>query len=201
MSHRCNRNFWDRREFLFRSGGGISGLALAYLLDRQGLLTAEQSAPPATDGCGAAAVGVNPYAAKPPHFRRARPRDLLFMGGGWSQVDTFDPKPALAKMLASRSTERCRATSSCGRDFRAAHAQPLHVREVRQSGIEYRSSFRTRAGGRRDRVPALGTGGRTITCRAPTKCRPAKSTWDSQRRIVGDLRPGLGLVSLLSAWS
>ena len=34
MSHRCSRHFWDRREFLFRSGGGISGLALAYLLDR-----------------------------------------------------------------------------------------------------------------------------------------------------------------------
>ena len=33
MSHRCSRHFWDRREFLFRSGGGISGLALAYLLD------------------------------------------------------------------------------------------------------------------------------------------------------------------------
>jgi hypothetical protein len=39
MSHRCNRYFWDRREFLFRSGGGISGLALAYLLDQQGLLS------------------------------------------------------------------------------------------------------------------------------------------------------------------
>ena len=44
MSHRCNRNFWDRREFLFRSGGGISGLALAYLLDQQGLLAAEHGA-------------------------------------------------------------------------------------------------------------------------------------------------------------
>ena len=40
MSHRCTRHFWDRREFLFRSGGGISGVALAYLLDRQGLLSA-----------------------------------------------------------------------------------------------------------------------------------------------------------------
>jgi len=30
MSHRCSRYFWDRREFLFRSGGGISGLALAW---------------------------------------------------------------------------------------------------------------------------------------------------------------------------
>ena len=40
MSHRCSRNFWDRREFLFQSGGGISGLALAYLLDRDGVLAA-----------------------------------------------------------------------------------------------------------------------------------------------------------------
>src|SRR5512138_3274838 len=98
MSHRCNRNFWDRREFLFRSGGGISGLALAYLLDQQGLLSAEQTGPPAADGCGAVAVGMNPYAAKPPHFKpRATAVISLFMGGGWSQVDTFDPKPALTK--------------------------------------------------------------------------------------------------------
>ena len=68
MSHRCNRHFWDRREFLFRSGGGISGLALAYLLDRQGLLSAEQTGSPTRDPCAATAVGVNPYAAKPPHF-------------------------------------------------------------------------------------------------------------------------------------
>jgi len=91
MSHRCQRHFWDRREFLFRSGGGISGVALAYLLDRQGLLSAAEQ-----DSCAAAAVGVNPYAPKAPHFRpRATSVISLFMGGGWSQVDTFDPKPAL----------------------------------------------------------------------------------------------------------
>ena len=60
MSHRCSRNFWDRREFLFRSGGGISGLALAYLLDRQGLLSAESAAQNGSDACGAATVGANP---------------------------------------------------------------------------------------------------------------------------------------------
>jgi uncharacterized protein (DUF1501 family) len=98
MSHRCNRHFWDRREFLFRSGGGISGLALACLLDQQGLLSAEQTGSPAADGCGGAPSGVNPYAAKPPHFKpRATAVISLFMGGGWSQVDTFDPKPALAR--------------------------------------------------------------------------------------------------------
>jgi hypothetical protein len=96
MSHRCSRNFWDRREFLFRSGGGISGLALAYLLDRDGLLSAAPAAP--ADACSSAPVGVNPYAPKPPHFTpRATAVVSLFMGGGWSQVDTFDPKPALTK--------------------------------------------------------------------------------------------------------
>ncbi|HEY7286209.1 MAG TPA: DUF1501 domain-containing protein [Vicinamibacterales bacterium] len=97
MSHRCRQHFWDRREFLFRSGGGISGLALAYLLDQQGWLTAEAAAGP-TDACTAAAVGVNPYAPKSPHFKpRATSVISLFMGGGWSQVDTFDPKPALTR--------------------------------------------------------------------------------------------------------
>src|SRR5215218_9713870 len=94
MSHRRNRHFWDRREFLFRSGGGISGLALAYLLGRDGLLAAA----PGADACAAAAPGANPYAPKAPHFTpRATAVISLFMGGGWSQVDTFDPKPALTK--------------------------------------------------------------------------------------------------------
>src|SRR5476649_1827130 len=95
MSHRCSRNFWDRREFLFQSGGGISGLALAYLLDQQGLLSAAS----ATDeACAAAAVGFNPYAPKAPHFKpRATSVISLFMSGGVSHIDTFDPKPALTK--------------------------------------------------------------------------------------------------------
>ena len=34
------QSFWSRRDFLFQSGGGVSGLALAYLLNQQGLLGA-----------------------------------------------------------------------------------------------------------------------------------------------------------------
>ncbi len=93
MSHRSSKNFWDRREFLFKSGGGISGLALAYLLGRDNLLAA-----PGVDACAAKAVGGNPYAPKTPHHTpRATAVISLFMGGGWSQMDTFDPKPALTK--------------------------------------------------------------------------------------------------------
>src|SRR5690348_15176310 len=44
------------------------------------------------------AAGQGPLGVKPPHFAaRAQRVIFLFMNGGWSQVDTFDPKPALDK--------------------------------------------------------------------------------------------------------
>ena len=83
------KTFWSRRRFLFDSGGGIAGLALAHLLEREGLLAAESCLTP---------VEGNPFASKPPHFSpRATAVISLFMSGGVSHVDTFDPKPALRK--------------------------------------------------------------------------------------------------------
>src|SRR4029434_1021568 len=85
---------WSRRDFLFRSGGGMSGLALACLLDQDRLLAEEI----ANGACECAAMRVNPYAPKAPHFApRAKAVISLFMSGGVSHVDTFDPKPALSK--------------------------------------------------------------------------------------------------------
>ena len=86
------KTFWSRRDFLFHSGGGIAGLALADLLEREGLLAAEP-----VERCDAQVAG-NPFAPKPSHFTpRASAVISLFMSGGVSQVDTFDPKPALTK--------------------------------------------------------------------------------------------------------
>src|SRR5690348_15042643 len=86
------KHIWSRRDFLSQSGGGIAGLSLAYLLSQDGLLAADTSA------CDAKAAGFNPYAPKPPHFApRAKRVISLFMNGGVSHVDTFDPKPALDK--------------------------------------------------------------------------------------------------------
>src|SRR5215475_8341159 len=88
------KNIWSRRDFLFQSGGGVSGLALAYLLHQDGMLGATQG----TGACDAKATGYNPYAPKKPHFApRATNVISLFMSGGVSHVDTFDPKPALGK--------------------------------------------------------------------------------------------------------
>jgi uncharacterized protein (DUF1501 family) len=142
MSHRCTRNFWDRREFLFRSGGGISGLALAYLLDRQGLLSAEQPVP-GGQGCDAAAVGVNPYAPKPPHFKpRATAVISLFMGGGWSQVDTFDPKPALAKYAGEPIDGKVQGDVIVRQGFPGPlMPSPFSFRKCGQSGIEVSELF------------------------------------------------------------
>lgn len=86
------KRFRSRRDFLFESCGGISGLGLAYLLNQDGLLGATGSA------CASASPVQNPLAPKKPHFEpRARAVISLFMSGGVSHLDTFDPKPALAK--------------------------------------------------------------------------------------------------------
>ncbi|QDU92926.1 DUF1501 domain-containing protein [Lignipirellula cremea] len=77
---------FSRRELLGRMGTGLGALGLAGLLADEGLLGADPAA------------AVNPLAAKPPHFPAKAKRIIhLFMNGGPSQVDTFDPKPMLAK--------------------------------------------------------------------------------------------------------
>ncbi len=83
-----------RRAFLERAGSGCGLLALTALLNEQGLLAE-------TNGAGGeknAALALNPFAAKPPHFpTKARSVIWLFMNGGPSQVDTWDYKPELEK--------------------------------------------------------------------------------------------------------
>src|SRR6266699_2484880 len=71
-----------RRDVLVRAAHGFGSIALASLLD---LPTR-------------AAERANPLAPRPPHFPgKAKSIIFLFMVGGQSQVDTFDPKPALEK--------------------------------------------------------------------------------------------------------
>jgi hypothetical protein len=71
-----------RREMLARSGLGVGSLALAALL-------AEERRLRAADG---SFLDPSKLAGK------AKSLILLFMGGGPSQVDTFDPKPLLTKL-------------------------------------------------------------------------------------------------------
>ena len=88
------RDFKSRRDFLFESCGGISGLGLAYLLNQDGLLGA-----PNNGACAVLPGGTpSPISPKKTHFEpRAKSVISLFMSGGVSHMDTFDPKPALSK--------------------------------------------------------------------------------------------------------
>ncbi len=74
-----------RRDLLRHCGAGFGGVALAALL--------EQGSAQSLAGDGPV---TNPLAPRPPHFEpRAKRVIFLFMPGGPSQVDTFDPKPRL----------------------------------------------------------------------------------------------------------
>jgi hypothetical protein len=78
----------SRREFLRKGGCGFGALALGYLLGR--------------DGIASGVIGLasgNPLLPKPPQFPgRAKSIIWLFMEGGPSHIDLFDPKPELDRL-------------------------------------------------------------------------------------------------------
>jgi hypothetical protein len=81
MSHK--RQAKSRRDFLRNAGSGLGAFALASMLDQ--------------DGWGATAV--DPLAPKKPHFKpKAKSVIWLFMEGGPSHIDLFDPKPELERL-------------------------------------------------------------------------------------------------------
>ncbi len=71
-----------RRTFLADVGLGFTGLALGAMLKRDGFASEEKWAPP--DG-------------KPHHTPKAKSVIWVFLSGGVSQMESFDPKPALTK--------------------------------------------------------------------------------------------------------
>ncbi len=77
----------SRRRFLREAGGGFGALALAWMLQDEAYARA------------ADASVADPLAPRPPHFEpRARSVVFLFMHGGPSHLETFDPKPELARL-------------------------------------------------------------------------------------------------------
>src|SRR5271168_1853950 len=81
-------DIFNRRSFLWRAGGGLGGVALAYLLGRDGLLAAKP-----TSGKGKPELNGGLH-----HKAKAKRVVQLFMSGAASQVDTFDFKPKLEQM-------------------------------------------------------------------------------------------------------
>jgi len=121
--------FKSRRQFLFESGGGLSGLGLSWLLNQDGLLAAE-------------ACSANPaIAAKKPHFApRAKSVISLFMSGGVSHMDTFDPKPALVKYAGQPLSGKGEIIVRQGNPG-PLMPSPFSFRKYGQSGIDVSEIF------------------------------------------------------------
>jgi len=129
------KRFRSRRGFLFESGGGISGLALAWLLDHDGLLAAEGGV--CSDANGAA----NPLAPRKPHFPpRATSVISLFMSGGVSHLDTFDPKPGLARYAGQPLTGKGEIVVRQGNPG-PLMPSPFTFRKYGESGIDVSEIF------------------------------------------------------------
>jgi len=78
-----------RRQFFGTSGVSLGSIALASLLNQERAGAHE----------GSAALSHSPLAPRPPHFAaRAQRVIFLFMAGGPSQLELFDPKPKLAEL-------------------------------------------------------------------------------------------------------
>ena len=116
----------SRRDFLCRSGMGMASLGLAGLIASQSQLSAADAA-------------VSPLAPKAaPLPAKARRVIHLFMNGGPSHVDTFDPKPMLEKFAGKPlPRENPRTERKTG----AAFPSPFTFQKYGQSGIEISEIF------------------------------------------------------------
>jgi hypothetical protein len=118
-----------RRELLRRSGTGLGVLGLYGILKDAGFLSAET---PQIDPR-------RPLAARPTHYAPKAKRVIhIYLNGGPSQVDTFDPKPMLTRhagrMLPSGNLTTERPTGY-------ALASPFRFRKYGRSGIEVSELF------------------------------------------------------------
>lgn len=115
-----------RREMLAACANGFGAVALAALLTEEAEAEARRSR--------------SPLAPRPPHHpARARSVIFLFMDGGPSQVDTFDPKPRLAREHGQPIKMKVPATQfdNVGNVLRS----PWEFRQYGQSGIPVSDLF------------------------------------------------------------
>lgn len=117
-----------RREALCRMGSGFGMVGLASLLGRS-----------VAEGADARNAVANPSGIKPYHFEpRAKHVIFLFLNGGLSQVDSFDPKPMLAKYhgqpYPGGSIETEQKTGNLMKS-------PFSFKKYGQSGIEVSEIF------------------------------------------------------------
>ncbi len=119
--------FLTRREMLGRMGNGFATLGLMSVLGGSAFASQTKSS-----------ASSNPLLPRKPHFPgKAKRVIFLFMNGGPSQVDTFDPKPALIKYNGQVVPLNLPTERRTG----AALASPYQFKKYGQSGIEVSEIF------------------------------------------------------------
>jgi hypothetical protein len=119
---------FSRRELLRRTGTGLGLVGLAGLLAESGPARA-----------AASGVDANPLAPKPTHFpAKAKHVIHIYLNGGPSQIDTFDPKPLLNK-FEGRTLPQGNLTTE--RPTGAALPSPFRFQKYGDSGIEVSELF------------------------------------------------------------
>ncbi|MBI1370687.1 MAG: DUF1501 domain-containing protein [Planctomycetes bacterium] len=112
----------SRRELLKQVGMGMGMLGLAPLLQSE----------------ARGAISANPMTPRSPQFPGKAKRVIhLFMNGGPSQVDTFDPKAKLTEMSGKNPPQR----HSTERPTGTLYGSPFKSRKYGQSGIEVTDLF------------------------------------------------------------
>lgn len=113
----------SRRDFLFKAGGGLGGLALAWLTERDALASATKL--------------TNPLAPKPAQSAgSAKSVIFMFMVGGPSHLDIFDPKPELEKWRGKQLPESIgRPTSQFTKGDEALLPSSRKFKKHGQSGM------------------------------------------------------------------
>jgi hypothetical protein len=123
-----------RRELLYGLGPTLGTVALHALLrsDRA------RAAP---------AGGGGPLAPKPPHHAaKAKACIFLFMEGGPSHIDTFDPKPKLADLHMKEFVRQDKFASAMASGKRYYVKSPFKFRKAGRAGIDIAENFRHLAG-------------------------------------------------------
>ena len=117
-------------------GGGFGALALNSVLSSEALAAPPAPAAPVGTAAAPSAGRVSGYTLMPraPHFpARAKRVIFLFMNGGPSHVDTFDPKPSLAK-YAGQSPDAVKVNGKTNPG--KLMASPFKTARYGKSGIE-----------------------------------------------------------------
>src|SRR5437660_4619125 len=121
LTNRPSKNGVSRRDMLCLCFNGLGSLALADLL--------------MSDVAQAAVSLNNPLAPKKPNFPpKVKNVIFLFMSGGVSQVDTFDYKPALAKIAGQRLPHMAGLEGELEAFLKQPHAALPNVYPFQQAG-------------------------------------------------------------------